>query len=81
MRFIPCVQGSFIIYKSINVHCEIIRMIMQMHSSPHIVKSFLCVVRIYFCFIDYAKAFDCVDHNKLWKILQEMGVPDHQTCH
>ena len=34
----------------------------------------------YFCFIDYAKAFDCVDHNKLWKILQEMGTPDHLTC-
>ena len=35
---------------------------------------------IYFCFIDYAKAFDCVDHNKLWKILQEMGISDHLTC-
>ena len=35
---------------------------------------------IYFCFIDYAKDFDCVDHNKLWKILQEMGIPDHLTC-
>ena len=35
---------------------------------------------IYFCFIDYAKAFDYVDHNKLWKILQEMGISDHQTC-
>ena len=35
---------------------------------------------IYFGFIDYAKAFDCVDHNKLWKILQEMGIPDHLTC-
>ena len=35
---------------------------------------------IYFCFIDYAKAFDCVDHNKLWKILEEMGVPDHLIC-
>ena len=35
---------------------------------------------IYFCFIDYAKAFDCVDHNKLWKILQEMGIPYHLTC-
>ena len=35
---------------------------------------------IYFCFIDYAKAFNCVDHNKLWKILQEMGIPDHLTC-
>ena len=32
------------------------------------------------CFIDYAKGFDCVDHNKLWKILQEMGIPDHLTC-
>ena len=33
-----------------------------------------------FCFIDYAKGFDCVDHNKLWKILKEMGIPDHLTC-
>ena len=35
---------------------------------------------IYFCFIDYAKAFDCVDQNTLWKILKEMGIPDHLTC-
>ena len=35
---------------------------------------------IYFCFIDYAKVFDCVDHNKLWKTFQEMGIPDHLTC-
>ena len=35
---------------------------------------------IYFCFINYAKAFDCVDHKKLWKILKEMGIPDHLTC-
>ena len=35
---------------------------------------------IYFCFIDYAKAFDSVDHNKLWKILKEIGIPDHLTC-
>ena len=35
---------------------------------------------IYFCFIDYANAFDCVNHNKLWKILKEMGIPDHLTC-
>ena len=35
---------------------------------------------IYLCFIDYAKAFDCVDHNQLWKILKEMGIPDHLTC-
>ena len=36
--------------------------------------------KIYFCFIDYATAFDCVDHHKLWKILQEMGIPNHLTC-
>ena len=35
---------------------------------------------IYFCFIDYTKAFDCVDHNKLWKIIKDMGIPDHLTC-
>ena len=35
---------------------------------------------IYFCFIDYVKAFDCVDHNKLWEILKDMGIPDHLTC-
>ena len=35
---------------------------------------------VYFCFIDYAKAFDCVEHSKLWKILKEMGIPDHLTC-
>ena len=35
---------------------------------------------IYICFIDYAKAFDCVDHNKLWKILKDTGIPDHLTC-
>ena len=39
-----------------------------------------CKKNICFCFIDYAKAFDCVDHNELWKILQEMGIPDHLTC-
>ena len=38
------------------------------------------IKNIYFCFIDYAKAFDCVNHNKLWKILKEMGIPDHLTC-
>ena len=36
--------------------------------------------KIYFCFINYSKAFDCVDQNKLWKILKEMGIPDHLTC-
>ena len=38
-------------------------------------------INIYLCFIDYTKAFDCVDHKKLWKILEEMGIPDHLTCH
>ena len=38
------------------------------------------IKQFYFCFIDYAKAFDCVDHSKLWKILKEMGIPDHLTC-
>ena len=42
--------------------------------------SFHICKKIYFCFIDYAKAFDCVDHNKLWKILKEMRIPDHLTC-
>ena len=42
-------------------------------------KARLFQKNIYFCFIDYAKAFDCVDHNKLWKILKEMGIPDHLT--
>ena len=36
--------------------------------------------KLYFCFIDYTKAFDCVDHNKLWKILKDIGIPDHLTC-
>ena len=40
-------------------------------------KARQCQKKIYFCFIDYAKALDCVDHNKLWKILKEMGIPDH----
>ena len=39
-----------------------------------------CPLRIYFCFIDYAKAFDCVDHNKPWKILKEMGILEYLTC-
>ena len=43
-------------------------------------KNFWNYFWIYFCFIDYARAFDCVDHKKLWKILKEMGIPDHLTC-
>ena len=45
-----------------------------------IVKARQFKKNFYFCFIDYAKGFDCVDHNKLWKILKEMGIPDHLTC-
>ena len=52
------------------------------------IANILCIIEkarefrknIYVCFIDYAKAFDCVDHNKLWKTLKEMGIPDHLTC-
>ena len=51
-----------------------IRWIMIMEKAREFQKN------IYFCFIDYAKAFDCVDHNQLWKILQEMEIPDHLTC-
>ena len=47
---------------------------------PHLKKAREFQKNIYFYFIDYAKAFDCVDHNKLWKILKEMGIPDHLTC-
>ena len=43
-------------------------------------KARQCQENIYFCFIDYAKAFDCVDHKKLWKIIQVMGIPDNLTC-
>ena len=49
-----------------------------MHESKKKAREFQ--KNICFCFIDYAKAFDCVDHNKLWKILNEMGIPDHLTC-
>ena len=51
-------------------------------SGPYFVRKSKRVPKkkhIYFCFTDYAKAFDCVDHNKLWKILKEMGIPDHLT--
>ena len=50
------------------------KLVLSYHSCP------IIAIHIYFCFIDYTKAFDCVDHNKLWKILQEMGIPDHLTC-
>ena len=52
----------------------------QIANIPWIIKKAEFQKSIYFCFIDYAKAFDCVDHNKLWKILKDMGIPDHLTC-
>ena len=69
---IPDVQAGFTIgrgtrEKIANI-CWIIKKAREFHKN------------IYFCFIEYAKAFDCVDHNKLWKILKEMGIPNHLTC-
>ena len=52
----------------------------KLPTSPGSLKKQEFQRNIYFCFIDYAKAFDCVDHNKLWKILQEMEIPDYLTC-
>ena len=49
----------------------------KQESSIKLSISALLIINIYFCFTDYVKAFDCVDHNKLWKILKEMGIPDH----
>ena len=63
------------------------RMLKLLHIAliSHASKIMLKILRkfqknTYFCFIDYAKAFNCVDHNKLWEILQDMGIPDHLTC-
>ena len=50
------------------------------HSLDHRKSKRFQKKKIYFCFTDHAKSFDFVDHNKLWKILQEMGIPDHLTC-
>ena len=69
-RELPDVQAGF--RKSIGTRDPIVNI--------HWIKKAEFHKNIYFCFIDYAKAFDCVDHNKLWKILKEMGIPDHLTC-
>ena len=71
-REIPVVQAGFRIGRGTRDQIANIRWIME--------KAREFQKNIYFCFIDYAKAFDCVDHNKLWKILKEMGIPDHLTC-
>ena len=69
---IPAVQAGF--RKGIGSRDQIANICWIMEKTTEFQKN------IYFCFIDYAKAFDYVDHNKLWKILEVMGVPDHLTC-
>ena len=69
---LPDVQAGFIKGRGTRDQIANIRWIME--------KARGFQKNIYFCFIDYAKAFDCVGHNKLWKILKEMGIPDHLTC-
>ena len=69
---LPDVQAGFRKGRGTRDHIANIRWIMD--------KAKEFKKNIYFCFIDYAKAFDCVDHKKLWKILKEKGIPDHLTC-
>ena len=71
-RELPDVQAGF--RKDRGTRDEIVNVRWIMEKARELQKN------IYFCFIDYAKAFDCVDHNKLRKILREMGIPDHLTC-
>ena len=71
-RDLPDVQAGF--RKSKGTRDQIAKIHWIMEKAREFQKN------IYFCFIDYAKAIDCVDHNKLWKILKEMGIPDHLTC-
>ena len=71
-RELPDVQAGFRKGRGTRDHTASIRWIIQ--------KAREFQKNIYFCFIDYAKASDCMDHNKLWKILQEMGIPDHLNC-
>ena len=71
-REFPDVQAGF--RKSRGTRDQIVNICWIMEKAREFQKN------IYFCFIDYARAFDCVDHNKLWKILKEMGIPEHLTC-
>ena len=71
-RELPDVQASFIKGRGTRDQIANICWIMEKAKDFH--------QNIYFCFIEYTKALDCVDHNKLWKILKEMGIPDHLTC-
>ena len=72
MRELPDVQAGF--RQGRGTRDQIANILWIMEKAREFQKN------IYFCFIDYAKAFDCVDHNKLWKILKDMGIPDHLTC-
>ena len=69
---LPDVQAGFIQGRGTRYQIANIRWIIE--------KARKFKKNIYFCFIDYAKAFDCVDHNQLWKILKEMGIPEYLTC-
>ena len=69
---LPAVQGGF--RKGRGTRDQIAKICCIIEKAREFQKN------IYFCFIDHAKAFDCVDHNKLWKILKEMGILDHLTC-
>ena len=71
-RELPDIQVGFRKGRGIRSNCQ--------HPLDHQKSKRVPEKNIYFCFIDYAKAFECVDHNKLWKILKEMGIPDHLTC-
>ena len=71
---LPDIQAGFRKGRGTRDHIANIRWIIEK------AREFQKKKNIYFCFIDYAKAFDCVDHNKLWEILKEMGIPDHLTC-
>ena len=71
-RELPDVQAGF--RKSRGTRDQIANILWIMEKAREFQKN------TYFCFIDYAKAFDCVNHNQLWKILQEMGIPNHLTC-
>ena len=73
---LPDVQADF--RKGRGTRDQIANILWIMEKGRELQKN--SVSLLYLCFIDYAKAFDCVDHNKLWKILQEMGIPDHLTC-
>ena len=72
MNFLPDVQADF--RKGRGTRDKIANILWIIEEAREFLKD------MYFCFIDYAKAFDCVDNNKLWKILKEMGIPDHLTC-